>query len=86
MASGREARRTLRPLVVGDALQIGENVLNLHQSLFEGGHGKHRELVARVDGKNSQEPPAAHRTVGRRLEEQNNVEELQFNHCAVSGG
>lgn len=64
-----EARRMARPLVVGDALQICEYVLNLHQTLFEGGHGKHRQLVARVDGKHSQEPPAASRTVGRRLEE-----------------
>lgn len=32
---------TPRPLVVGDALEVGENVLNLHQTLFEGGHGKH---------------------------------------------
>lgn len=53
-------------------------MLNLHESLFEAGHGKHRELVARVDGKNSQEPPAAGGTVDRRLEERNNVEELCF--------
>lgn len=73
-----QAPRTTRPLVVGDALQIGEYLLNLHQTLLEGGHGKHGELVARVDGKNGQEPPAAGRTVGRRLEEQNKVGELQF--------
>lgn len=59
-----------RPLVVGEALQVGEDVLDLHQALFEGGHGKHGELVARVDGKDGQEPPAASGTVGRRLEEQ----------------
>lgn len=30
-----------RRLVVGDALQVGEYVLNLHKALLEGGHGKH---------------------------------------------
>lgn len=46
-------------LIVGDALQICEDVLDLHQAFFEAGHGEDRELVQWVDRQNSQEPPAA---------------------------
>lgn len=55
-------------LTVGDALQIGENVLDLHQALFEACHGEDRELVARVNGQHGQQPPAACGTVRSRLE------------------
>lgn len=56
-------------LLVGDALQVGEDVLDLDQAFAQRGHGKHRQLVARVDGQHGQQPPAASRTVGSRLEE-----------------
>lgn len=55
-------------LVVGDALQICEDLLNLHQAVFEAGHGENGELVPRVDGQNGQQPPAASWTVWSRLE------------------
>lgn len=54
-------------LLVGDALQVGEDVLDLDQAFAQRGHGKHRQLVARVDGQHGQQPPAASRTVGCRL-------------------
>lgn len=56
-------------LVVGDALQICEDVLDLNQAFFEGGHGQDRQLVSRVDRQNSQQPPAAGWTIRSRLEE-----------------
>lgn len=55
-------------LVIGDVLQIRENLLNLHQAVFEAGHGENGELVPRVDGQDSQQPPAASWTVWSRLE------------------
>lgn len=55
-------------LVVGDALEICEDVLYLHQAFFEAGHGEDRELVARVDRQDSQQPPAAGWTVWSCLE------------------
>lgn len=55
-------------LVVGDALQICEDVLDFHQTVFEAGHGEDRELVPRVDGQNGQKPPTASWTVWSRLE------------------
>lgn len=55
--------------MVGDALQICEDLLDLHQAVFEAAHGEHAELVSRVDGQNSQEPPAARWTVRCCLEE-----------------
>ena len=62
-------------LAVGDALQVGEDVLDLLQPLPEAGHGQDRELVARVDGQHGQEPPAAGGTVGGRLEKEEEEEE-----------
>lgn len=56
-------------LVVGDALQICEDVLDLNQTFFEGGHGQDRQLVSRVDRQNSQQPPAAGWTIRSHLEE-----------------
>lgn len=50
-------------LVVGDALQICEDVLDLHQAFFEAGHGEDRELVPRVNRQNSQEPPTTRWTI-----------------------
>jgi len=66
-----EPRRNRRPitlLVVGEALQVGEDMLDLDQAFSQGGEREDRELVARVDGQHGQEPPAAGRTVGRRLD------------------
>ncbi len=59
-------------LVVWDALQICQDVLDLHQTFFEAGHGKDRELVARVNRQNSQKPPAASGTIRSCLEERRN--------------
>lgn len=56
-------------LVVGDALQVGKYVLDLHQPFSEADHGEDRELVPWVNRQNSQEPPAASWTVGSCLEE-----------------
>lgn len=55
-------------LVVGDALQIREDVLDLQQAFFESGHGEDRQLVPWVDRQNSQEPPAARWTVRSGLD------------------
>lgn len=59
-------------LVAGDALQICEDVLDLHQAFFEAGHGEDRQLVAWVDRQNSQQPPAARWTIRSCLEERRN--------------
>lgn len=57
-------------LVVGDALEIGEDVLDLLQTFPQAAHGEHRQLIAGVDGQDGEEPPAARRPVGSGLEQQ----------------
>lgn len=77
--------RAEEALVVGDALQICEDVLDLHQALFQAGQGEHRELVAWVDGQDGQEPPAARWAIGSRLqgEEEEWHQSLGFSHNII---
>lgn len=51
--------RKWEALDAGDALQICEYLLDLHQPFFEAGHGEDRQLIARIYRQNRQEPPAA---------------------------
>lgn len=55
-------------LDAGDALQICEYLLDLHQPFSERGHREDRQLITRIDRQNSQEPPAASWSIRCHLE------------------
>ena len=59
-------------------------MLDLDQAFAQRGHGKHRQLVARVDGQHGQQPPAASRTVGCRLEERRKGKSLTRNTISLT--
>lgn len=54
-------------LHAGDALQIGQYLLDLHQTFSEAGHGEDGQLITRIYRQNRQEPPAASGSIWCRL-------------------
>lgn len=67
---GEDLDQPAEALDAGDALQIYEDLLDLHQPFSQAGHRKDRQLITRIDGQNRQEPPAAGWSVRGRLGDQ----------------
>lgn len=65
-------------LDAGDALQIREYLLDLHEPFFEAGHGEDRQLITRIYRQDRQKPPAASWSIRCRLKNKKHFKILDF--------